>query len=56
MVGDDFEETPNLGELENQMINLTYMGEKSPDRADAAVWALTNLSQRKTVQIVGFFN
>lgn len=33
-------------ELENQMCNFTsagYMGERSPDRADALIWALTKL-------------
>lgn len=47
-----------FGELEDQLINMTtagYMGEKSPDRADAAVWALTELSQGSTLEIVGFW-
>ena len=33
-------------QLEDQMENFStagYMGDKSPDRADATVWALTNL-------------
>lgn len=40
--------TEGLSELEDQMLNMTsagYMGEKSPDRVDAAVWALSQLSQ-----------
>jgi predicted phage terminase large subunit-like protein len=34
-------------DLEDQLMNFTtagYLGEKSPDRADAAVWAITDLS------------
>jgi len=41
------------------MINLTsagYIGEKSPDGADAAVWALTEPSQGKQMSIIGIFN
>ena len=33
-------------DLEDQMLNMTasgYVGERSPDRADAAVWALSEL-------------
>lgn len=48
-----------LGELEDQMLNMTsagYMGERSPDRVDAAVWALSELSQGPPgIQIVGAF-
>lgn len=37
-----------LGDLEDQMCNMTtsgYMGDRSPDRLDAAVWALTELAR-----------
>lgn len=37
----------DLGTLEDQLVNMTtagYMGERSPDRADALVWALAELS------------
>jgi phage terminase large subunit-like protein len=36
-----------LDQLENQMMHMTltgYVGEKSPDRVDALVWALTDLA------------
>lgn len=36
----------SFSDLEDQMLNFTssdYIGEKSPDRADALVWALTEL-------------
>jgi phage terminase large subunit-like protein len=36
----------NFGDLEDQMVNFTasgYVGDGSPDRADALVWALTEL-------------
>lgn len=39
-----------LNELEDQMCAMTgagYVGEGSPDRADALVWALTNLSEAR---------
>lgn len=35
-----------LADLEDQLMNFTtsgYMGDRSPDRADAAIWALTDL-------------
>lgn len=35
------------------MTTAGYMGERSPDRVDALVWALSDLSQGKTIQIVG---
>lgn len=47
-----------LGDLEDQMINFTaagYMGDRSPDRADAAIWALSELSQGAEVEFVGVF-
>lgn len=47
-----------LGELEDQMLNMTaagYMGERSPDRLDAAVWGLTELSQGNHFEIIGSF-
>ena len=37
-----------LSELEEQMMHMTltgYVGDGSPDRLDAAVWALTELSE-----------
>ncbi|MDX2308068.1 MAG: phage terminase large subunit [Hyphomicrobium sp.] len=43
-------------ELEDQMVNMTtagYMGDRSPDRLDAAVWALSELSLGQTVQYYG---
>jgi phage terminase large subunit-like protein len=43
-----------FAELEDQAVNMTtagYMGERSPDRVDAMVWALTELSQAKTFEI-----
>ena len=39
-------EAPPRQELENQMLAMTlggYRGDRSPDRADAAIWALTSL-------------
>lgn len=47
-----------FGDLEDQLINMTtagYMGERSPDRADAAVWALTELSTGSSFEIIGIF-
>lgn len=47
-----------LSELEDQMTNMTsagYMGERSPDRADAAVWAMTELMEGRQVAILGVF-
>lgn len=52
------EHVAGLGELEDQMCNMTsagYMGERSPDRVDAAVWALSDLSQGQHFQIIGVF-
>jgi hypothetical protein len=37
-----------LGELEDQCLNMSpagYYGERSPDRVDALVWGLSELSQ-----------
>lgn len=45
-----------LGHLEDQLIRMTpggYIGDGSPDRLDAAVWALTELSEGATVQHYG---
>jgi len=45
-----------LGDLEDQATNMTtagYMGEKSPDRLDAAVHALSDLSQGRTITFHG---
>jgi phage terminase large subunit-like protein len=45
-------------ELEDQAVNMTtagYRGECSPDRVDAMVWALTELSQGKTIEMIGIF-
>ena len=39
-----------LGDLEDQMCNMTtagYMGDRSPDRLDAAVWAITELAHQR---------
>lgn len=47
-----------MGELEDQMANMTtagYMGERSPDRVDALVWAISDLSQGKTVSLLGIY-
>ena len=44
------------GHLEDQLIRMTpggYIGDGSPDRLDAAVWALTELSAGATVQHFG---
>lgn len=46
----------DLGALEDQMVNMTtagYMGHKSPDRLDACVWAMTELSAGAVVQHFG---
>lgn len=43
-------------DLEDQLVNFTsagYMGDRSPDRADADVWALSELSQGNSVFYVG---
>lgn len=41
-----------FGKLEDQMLNFTGAnGEKSPDRLDALVWALTELAGRHTSQL-----
>ena len=45
-----------FGDLEDQMCNFTtagYMGDRSPDRADAKIWALSELSQVPTVSFHG---
>lgn len=47
-----------LSALEDQMCNMTtagYMGERSPDRLDSAVWGLSDLSQSKQFSIIGAF-
>lgn len=47
-----------LADLEDQMCNFTaagYMGERSPDRVDAAVWALSDLSQGAQFKVLGMF-
>lgn len=52
----EVEHVEGLGELEDQMCNMTsagYMGERSPDRLDAAVWGLTELSQGRRFEIYG---
>ena len=44
-----------LDKLEAQMVQMTvtgYMGEASPDRVDALVWALTDLMDRKPKPII----
>ena len=45
-------------DLEDQLVNFTtagYMGARSPDRADALVWALSDLSQTEQVQFLGVY-
>jgi hypothetical protein len=37
------------------MTTAGYMGERSPDRVDAMVWALTELNQGKTIEIIEIF-
>jgi len=47
-----------LGPLEDQMIKMTpggYLGDNSPDRMDALVWALSDLSQTEQVQFLGVY-
>jgi phage terminase large subunit-like protein len=47
-----------FAELEDQAVNMTtagYMGERSPDRVDAMVWAPTELNQGKTIEIIEVF-
>ena len=48
-----------FAELEQQATEMTtvgYMGQRSPDRLDAMVWALSELSGTgKTIEIVGVF-
>lgn len=47
-----------FGELEDQMIRMTaggYIGDRSPDRLDALVWALSDLSQTEQVQFLGVY-
>jgi phage terminase large subunit-like protein len=48
-----------FAELEQQateMATAGYMGQRSPDRLDAMVWALSELSgSGKTIEIVGVF-
>ena len=44
-----------LEELEDQCLNMSpagYHGERSPDRVDALVWGLSELSQVKTISIL----
>jgi hypothetical protein len=46
----------DFGDLEDQMVNFTsagYMGDRSPDRADALVWALSELSQGPEMEFHG---
>ena len=48
-----------FAELEEQATQMTtagYMGQRSPDRLDAMVWALTELSGvGKQIEIIGLF-
>ena len=48
-----------FAELEQQATEMTtagYMGQRSPDRLDAMVWALSELpGTGKTIEIVGVF-
>jgi phage terminase large subunit-like protein len=48
-----------FAELEQQATEMTtagYMGQRSPDRLDALVWALTELSGvGKQIEIIGLF-
>jgi phage terminase large subunit-like protein len=46
----------DLGDLEDQLCNFTtagYMGDRSPDRADAKIWAMSELSQTAHVAFHG---
>lgn len=46
----------DLSDLEDQLINFTsagYMGDRSPDRADANIWAISDLSQGATIEYHG---
>ena len=46
----------DLGDLEDQLCNFTtagYMGDRSPDRADAKIWALSELSQAAHIAFHG---
>lgn len=48
------EHVAGLGDLEDQCCNMSpagYHGERSPDRVDALVWALSELSQGSRVEI-----
>ncbi len=45
-------------ELEDQLIKMTpagYMGDRSPDRLDALVWGLSELSQGDTMEVLGVY-
>lgn len=47
-----------FGHMEDQMIKMTpggYLGDNSPDRLDALVWALSDLSQTEQVQFLGVY-
>lgn len=48
----------DLSDLEDQLINFTaagYMGDRSPDRADALIWALSELSQGSEISYHGVY-
>ena len=48
---------PGLEKLEEQMMHMTltgYVGEGSPDRLDAAVWALTELAEGSTYDLTAW--
>lgn len=48
----------DLSDLEDQLVNFTtagYMGDRSPDRADALIWALSEISQAPQAFYVGSF-
>lgn len=54
---DRVKHTKGLSELENQMVSWTPLDGTSPDRLDALVWALTELSQgKKPIAGVGIVN
>jgi Terminase RNaseH-like domain/Phage terminase large subunit len=47
---------PELEQQATEMTTAGYMGQRSPDRLDAMVWALSELSGTgKTIEIVGVF-
>jgi phage terminase large subunit-like protein len=53
---DHHEAFAELEEQATQMTTAGYMGQRSPDRLDAMVWGLTELSGGgKQIEIIGLF-